>query len=84
MREKDQKKIGLYIILINIIMILFLYTSKDLNDVIRVITIVSSILATLINYHYFILYKNKYNLVSLIVNIIITNLLVFNIILHII
>ena len=84
MREKDQKKIGLYIILINIIMILFLYTSKDLNDGIRAITIVSSVLATLINHHYLVVYKNKQNLISLVINIIITNLLVFNIIFHLI
>jgi hypothetical protein len=84
MREKDQKKIGIYIVLINIVLILFLYTSKDYNDVVRVMGIISSIIASLINHHFLILYKNKYNLVSLVINIIITNILILNILFHIV
>ena len=61
-----------------------MYTSNELNNIVRVITFVSSIIATLINHHFLVVYKNKYNLVCLIINIIITTLLVLNILFGII
>jgi len=73
MREKDQKRIGLYVLLINIMLLLFLITSKEFDDSYLLVGGISSFIAILINYQYFMNYKNKYNLISLILNILILN-----------
>ena len=72
MREKEQKRIGIYIVLINIILLLFLFTANDFNNMYLVIGIISSFIAIIFNYNFLLSYKNKYNLISLIINILIT------------
>ena len=72
MREKEQKRIGAYIVLINIILLLFLFTANDFNNMYLVIGIISSFIAIIFNYNFLLSYKNKYNLISLIINILIT------------
>jgi hypothetical protein len=73
MREKEQKRIGIYIVLINIILLLFLFTANDFNYMYLIIGIISSFIAIIFNYNFLLSYKNKYNLISLIINILITN-----------
>jgi hypothetical protein len=72
MREKEQKRIGIYIVLINIILLLFLFTANDFNYMYLIIGIISSFIAIIFNYNFLLSYKNKYNLISLIINILIT------------
>ena len=73
MREKEQKRIGIYVLFLNIILILFLITSNDFNNIYLIIMGLSSFVAILINFQFFMNYKNKYNLISLLLNILILN-----------
>ena len=75
MREKEQKRIGLLIFILNIVLLLFLNTNNEYNDVYLIISVFSSMVAILINYYYFKLYKNIPNLFFLILNILVTNAL---------
>lgn len=76
MRYKDQIKIGFYILLINVLLILFLITSKDIKDNSLIIASLSSMAAIILNHACLKKYRNYYNLITLIINIIITNVLV--------
>ncbi|MCR5224141.1 MAG: hypothetical protein K6C11_03250 [Bacilli bacterium] len=73
MRDKEQKRVGLYILLINIILILFILTTNEFDKLYLIIAAISSIVAVIYNYHFMKLYKNIFNLVTLLLNILITN-----------
>jgi hypothetical protein len=73
MRDKEQKRVGLYILLINIILILFLLTTNEFDNMYLIITAISSMVAVIFNYHFLKLYKNIYNIITLILNVLITN-----------
>jgi len=73
MRDKEQKRVGLYILLINIILILFILTTNEFDKLYMIIAAISSIVAVIYNYHFMKLYKNIFNLVTLLLNILITN-----------
>lgn len=76
MRIKEQRRIGLLIFLLNIILILFLNTGGEALDIYLIISVFSSFVATLINYYYLKQYKNIPNLFFLILNIMVTNAIV--------
>lgn len=76
MRIKEQRRIGLLIFLLNIILILFLNTGGEALDIYLIISVFSSLVATLINYYYLKQYKNIPNLFFLILNIVVTNAIV--------
>lgn len=59
--------------LINILLILFMFTSKQFDNVYFIISIVSSIIAIIINFQVMLLYKNIFNIITFIINILISN-----------
>ncbi|MBR6073475.1 MAG: hypothetical protein IKP76_04050 [Bacilli bacterium] len=73
MKKSEQCRIGFYIVLINIILILFMFTSKQFDNVYFIISIASSIIAIIINFQVMLLYKNIFNIITFIINILISN-----------
>lgn len=77
MREKEQKRVGLYVLLVNILMILFITTSQEFDKPSMVIAFVSSIIALLFSFNFMRMYKNKHNVITFIINFLIANSLLF-------
>ena len=73
MKKSEQCRIGFYIVLVNILLILFMFTSKQFDDVFFIISIVSSIIAIIINFQVMLLYKNIFNIITFAINILISN-----------
>ena len=73
MKKSEQCRIGFYIVLINILLILFMFTSKQFDNVFFIISIVSSVIAIIINFQVMLLYKNVFNIITFIINILISN-----------
>ena len=72
MEKNETNKFGIYIVLINIIITLFMLTSKDINTSYYIITIISNIIAIIFNIYIIKNTKKKtLNIISLILNMLI-------------
>ncbi|HOB25643.1 MAG TPA: hypothetical protein PKG93_00630 [Bacilli bacterium] len=77
MKFNEINKVGLYAVVINIIIIMFLYTSG--NDLAYYITcIASSMIAFFFNFYFIKKSRTIYNLVGLVLNLIILDLVILN------
>ena len=77
MREKEQKRAGLYVLLINIMLILFITTSQSFDKPSIIIGFISSIIALLLSFNFMRLYKYKLNVITFIINFLISNGMLF-------
>ena len=73
MKFDTTSKAGLYIVLINVIIGVFLFTSLDDSDTAFLLTLVSGFIGLYLNIHYLRtnIYNRKINLYALVLNIII-------------
>lgn len=73
MKFDTTSKAGLYIVLINVIIGVFLFTSLDDSDTAFLLTLVSGFIGLYLNIHYLRtnIYNRKMNLYALVLNIII-------------
>lgn len=73
MKFDTTSKAGLYIVLINVIIGVFLFTSLDDSDTAFLLTLVSEFIGLYLNIHYLRtnIYNRKMNLYALVLNIII-------------